>query len=55
MRGQSATDAKAILAGQGFVVKTRGIPWISFGQVFQQSPGAGHLAPRGSTVTLYAF
>ena len=55
VRGQSATDAKAILAGQGFVVKTRGIPWISFGQVFQQSPGAGHLAPRGSTVTLYAF
>jgi serine/threonine-protein kinase len=53
--GQSATQASAALGGAGFspsVVTTPTNEQAKVGVVLKQSPAAGHVARKGSTVTL---
>ncbi len=47
------TQARRVLEAAGFTVRRQGTR--VFDQVFSQSPGAGTMAPRGSTVTVRTF
>jgi serine/threonine-protein kinase len=54
--GQTADQAKAVLAGAGFTV-ARSDDWsdtVAEGSVIRTSPGGGQKAPKGSAVTVVA-
>lgn len=50
--GMSESDATKALTTAGFKVKTSGLNFFGLSNVASQSPNAGQLAPKGSTVTI---
>jgi beta-lactam-binding protein with PASTA domain len=53
VRRMSADDAEAELEKAGFAVRTDHVQYyLGIGIVVNQTPGAGELAARGSTITI---
>jgi beta-lactam-binding protein with PASTA domain len=53
VRRMSAGDAEAELEKAGFAVRTDHVQYyLGIGIVVNQTPGAGELAARGSTITI---
>ncbi|MBB4922870.1 Stk1 family PASTA domain-containing Ser/Thr kinase [Kitasatospora kifunensis] len=50
--GMSQSDATAALTGAGFKVKSSGLNFFGLSSVSGQSPAAGTMLPKGSTVTI---
>lgn len=50
--GMSQSDATKALAAAGFKVKTSGLNFFGLSSVSSQSPTAGTMTPKGSTVTI---